>query len=117
MQYSCAGHPFPLIRRASGEVVELGKGSLPLGINPQLEVPVQETSLQSGDTLVLFTDGLPEAVGGKQGEAFGFDRLRGLVQEAGSPRQVHDRVLGAFDYHTGHEPLTDDLTLVVVARR
>lgn len=117
LQFSCAGHPFPLLRRASGEVIELGEGTLPLGINPQLEVPVGETSLQPGDTLMLFTDGLPEAVGGGEDEAFGFDRLRELLRKAGSPKEVHDRVLGAFDHHTGHEPLTDDLTLVVIARR
>ena len=33
-----------------------------------------------------------------------------------SPAAIHDRILLAFDQHIGHEPLTDDLTLMVVAR-
>ena len=114
--YSCAGHPFPLLRKASGEVIELGTGTLPLGIKPRLDVPVNNTRLEPGDTLMLFTDGLPEAIDGGNGDAFGFERLRELLELGGSPRQIHDRVLAAFDRHTAPEPLTDDLTLVIVAK-
>lgn len=116
LRYSCAGHPFPLLRKSTGEIVELGQGTLPLGIRPNLEVSLGEAYIEPGDTLMSITDGLPEAIGGARGEAFGFERLQELLRPGGSARQIHDRVLKAFDRHMGEEPLTDDLTIVVVAR-
>ena len=62
------------------------------------------------------TDGLPEAVDGPDGEAFGFDRLKRLLAAAGSPAVMHDRIIIDFDRHVANEPLADDLTLVVLAR-
>ncbi len=116
MDFVCAGHPFPMLRRAGGEVVELGRGNLPLGLRPQLELVTDSVTIEEGDLLVLFTDGLPEAVNGPDGEAFGFRRLRSLLEEAGSSRRTHDRILMSFDRHSEREPLHDDLTLLVVGR-
>jgi len=117
LQYSCAGHPFPMLRKASGEVEELGLGTLPLGLKPKLSVTVNRAKIGHGDTLMLFTDGLPEALGASGGEAFGFERLQSLLAIGGSAKDIHDRVAQAFDLHTGQEPLTDDLTLVIIGRR
>lgn len=116
LDYVCAGHPFPYLRRAGGEILELGSGTLPLGIRDRVELPRNQVMIEPGDLMVLFTDGLPEAVNGEAGEAFGFQRVRRLLTSIGSPAAVHDRILLAFDQHVGHEPLTDDLTLVVIAR-
>ena len=114
--FVCAGHPFPILRRAGGEIVELGSGTLPLGMRPELELTQARTTINHGDLLVLYTDGLPEAVNGPTGDSFSFQRLKDLVENVGSPAVVHDRILLAFDQHIGHEPLKDDLTLMVVAR-
>jgi sigma-B regulation protein RsbU (phosphoserine phosphatase) len=116
LDYVCAGHPFPILRRAGGQLIELGSGTLPLGMRPGLELPQARVTVDHGDLLVLFTDGLPEAVNGPTGESFSFQRLRDLLEQVGSPRAVHDRILLAFDQHIVHEPLTDDLTLMVIAR-
>jgi hypothetical protein len=116
MDYVCAGHPFPMLRRGGGEVIELGTGNLPLGLRPALELETGNVDLDEGDLLVVFTDGLAEAVGGANGNAFGFTRIRELLREAGSARRIHDRILMAFDQHIGAEPLNDDLTLLVVGR-
>ncbi len=116
IDFVCAGHPFPLLRRAGGELEELGRGGLPLGIRDSLELPVGTTGLGAGDVLVLYTDGLPEAVGRGDGEAFGFRRLRELLRDPGSPATVHQRILTAFDGHMLGEAPHDDLTLVIVGR-
>ncbi len=116
MDYVCAGHPYPMLRRAGGEIVELGRGSLPLGLRARLELETGSVTMDEGDVLVLFTDGLAEAVDAPDGEAFGFNRLRGLLDAPGSSRRIHDRMLIAFDRHTENEPLHDDLTLLVVGR-
>ncbi len=116
LEYACAGHPYPMLRRAGGAVEELGTGQLPLGMRPELDVESASTRLEDGDLLMLFSDGLPEAVG-RGGEAFGFERLRHLLTNVGSPQVIHDRVLMAFDQHRAGEALNDDFTLVVLTRQ
>jgi len=115
LRYVCAGHPFPLLRRSTGEVLELGTGSLPLGVRESLEVAAHEVAVLPGDLLVLYSDGMPEAVNAA-GDAFGYDAMRALLADPGSVGRVHDRLLAALDAHTAGEPLKDDVTLVVVAR-
>ena len=115
LEYVCAGHPFPLLRRAGGGVEEVGAGCLPLGLRQELRPDIGEVVLQPGDTLVLYSDGLPEAVDA-HGRAFGFERLRAAVEPAGTPQVVHDRVLEALRAFTGGAPADDDRTLVVVRR-
>jgi len=116
IEFVCAGHPFPLLRRAGGVIEELGTGTLPLGLRREVETRAHSVVLEDGDLLVLFTDGLPESVNGPNGDAFGFQKIKQLLATVGSPDRVHDRILLAFDQHIGHEPLTDDLTLVVVSK-
>jgi len=115
LEYVCAGHPFPLLRRADSSTVELGRGSLPLGIRSDLVIAAEAVEIAPGDVLVLYTDGLPEAPG-RSGEAFGYDRLRTLVAAGGPPQVVHDRVLATFRAFIGDEPLRDDACLVVLRR-
>jgi len=116
LNFVCAGHPFPLLRKAGGEIQELGTGTLPLGLRRSIDLQAQSAVLENGDLLVLFTDGLPESVNGPDGDAFGFQKIKQLLATVGSPDRVHDRILLAFDEHIGHEPLTDDLTLVVISK-
>jgi phosphoserine phosphatase RsbU/P len=115
LEYVCAGHPFPLLRRASGEVEELGRGGLPLGIREVVELARAQVTLAPHDLLVLYSDGLPEAVNAA-GEAFGFERLRTLIRADAEPQAIHDRFLRALTTHIAGEPLTDDVSIVVVAR-
>jgi phosphoserine phosphatase RsbU/P len=116
LEFVCAGHPFPLLRQAGGAIRELGTGTLPLGLRNEVEVPSGEALLEPGDRLVLFSDGLPEGIDAA-GDAYGFERLRDVLATPGSPAAIHDRILQSFEAHVGHEPLTDDLTLVVVGRK
>jgi len=111
----CAGHPFPLLRRAGGRLEELGRGGLPLGVRDDLAPEPQAVTLGPGDLLVLYTDGLAEAIDARA-EAFGYERIAELTRPGGTPQEVHDRILAAFDAHVGDEPLRDDLTLLVIAR-
>lgn len=116
MEYVCAGHPFPLLRRADGTVEELGCGSLPLGMREPLEICAESVVLEPGDLLLLYTDGLAEALDTQGKEAFGYPRITALTRAGGSPHAVHERILRAFDSHVGNEPIRDDLTLLVAAR-
>jgi hypothetical protein len=115
LDWVCAGHPFPLLRRSGGDLIELGGGSLPLGLRPDSPTIAGAERFAVGDLLVLYTDGLAEGVD-TAGNAFGFDRLADLVRPGGHAREVHDRLTRAFGRHVGEGPLHDDLSLVVVER-
>jgi sigma-B regulation protein RsbU (phosphoserine phosphatase) len=116
MEYVSAGHPFPLLRHAGGRIEELGNGGFPLGMRDPLPLVTRRVTLERGDLLVLYTDGLPEAVDSPGKTAFGYERIRAALELGGSPQEVHDAILRAFDRHVGDEPLRDDLTLEVIAR-
>lgn len=116
LEYVCAGHPFPVLRRADGTLEELGCGCLPLGMREPLEVQPETVQLQPGDMVLLYTDGLAEALDSQGREAFGYPRIAALTGDGGSPRNVHDRILKAFDRHVGGEPLKDDVTVLIAAR-
>ncbi len=115
LDYVCAGHPFPLLRRADGGIGELGTGGLPLGIKQDLTHSPSSVTLQPGDLLVMFSDGLPEAAG-PGGEGLGYDALRALLAVPGTAQEIHDRLMTALESHRREEPLKDDLSIVVVAR-
>jgi phosphoserine phosphatase RsbU/P len=115
LEYVSAGHPFPFLRRENGEIEELGHGGLPLGLREPLPVQCHKVALRPGDLLVMYTDGLAEAIDAK-GQAFGYDGIQETLRSEGSPTTVHDRILSAFDRHIGEEPLRDDLTLLLMAR-
>lgn len=116
LDFVCAGHPFPLLRRADGSVIELGRGSLPLGIRKQLDVTPETVTMGPGDLLLMYSDGIPECVRRSNGDTFGFPRLRKLVAPPGGARETHDRVVDAFDAFLAGDPQTDDISLVSLHR-
>jgi serine phosphatase RsbU (regulator of sigma subunit) len=116
LDFVCAGHPFPLLRRRNGTVEELGTGSLPLGLRRDLELRQESTTLDPGDLLLVYSDGLPEGVKPATGEAFGFERMGQLLATSGDAQQIHDRIVSAFDAFLAGEAQQDDISLVVVER-
>lgn len=116
MEYVCAGHPFPLLRRADGTIEELGQGALPVGLRPGLAVTPQEVRLSPGDLLLIYSDGLPEALSARRDESFGFSRIPGLLAVGGTPEEVRERVLAELERFLHGEIPGDDVSLVVLGR-
>lgn len=116
LDYACAGHPYPLLVRRTGEVVELGSGSLPLGLRPEVEPAVGRSVVEPGSVLVLYSDGLPESLS-TSGEAFGFERLTQVISSGGGAEAVHARLMRAVTGFAAGAPTLDDRSLVVIARR
>jgi sigma-B regulation protein RsbU (phosphoserine phosphatase) len=108
-----AAHP-PAYLLTLGGSEELLASSLPIG-SARLEPAVVETGFPVDSSLVMYSDGLVEAVD-DYGEPFGYERLAELLAESSrlGGGELTAAVLGALDRHVGDRSLTDDLTLVVV---
>lgn len=115
LAYVCAGHPYPLLRRRTGEIEELGSGAIPLGLRPTVSLQPASATIHAGDLLVMYSDGIPEQID-SAGRAFGFERLRQIVGAGGGLQEVHDRVLSELKRFAGDELPCDDRSLVVMTR-
>ncbi len=117
LRYINAGHNPPLIGRADGTVLQLSSGGFPLGIISGAEFEIGEITLESGDVLVIYSDGVSEA-NNLAGEEFGMDRLINVVKSnlKASASGLRDKVESALSSFTQTAPANDDITLVIVKR-
>ncbi|HPK66292.1 MAG TPA: SpoIIE family protein phosphatase, partial [Thermoanaerobaculia bacterium] len=94
----------------------LEAGAYPLGVRAEIEVRARRASLEPGDLLVLFSDGVIEARPGGSDDLYGFERFeRSLARQAGrSAAAARDALLADLLAHTGVAPGEDDLTLLVL---
>jgi sigma-B regulation protein RsbU (phosphoserine phosphatase) len=91
---------------------------MPLGLLP-ITAPFEQTThtLERGDTLVLFSDGVTDAQS-PDGDEFGEARLVSVLRERSSrcAREIVDDVFDAIDRFAAHAPQFDDITMMVVRR-
>lgn len=113
-----AGHNPPLIVHETGTVEHLAAGGLPLGIMREAEYREGRTQLQPGDVLVIYSDGVSEAVN-PAGEEFGPERLYQVVAAnlKASASGIRDRIEAALTKFAQGTPANDDITLVIVKRQ
>jgi phosphoserine phosphatase RsbU/P len=116
--YVNAGHIPPIVyRAASGEIHRLETGGTVVGMFDTAPFELGKSNLESGDTLIVFTDGVSESWGA-DGEEYGEERLEELVKKNAklSASDLMDTIEREVDaYATGRA--TDDRTLIVVKRR
>ena len=114
---SSAGHLLPFVRNASGQIRALGRaGGAPLGLSQHSTFEQQTYQLEPSDSVVLYTDGVTEAVG-KDAELFGERRFQEAIQRSdGSSKDIIGRVLPAVRQFIGDEPQSDDITVLCVRR-
>jgi phosphoserine phosphatase RsbU/P len=112
-----AGHNPPLIVHAGGTMEQLASGGLPLGIMADAEFREGRTQLLHGDVLVIYSDGVSEAVN-PAGEEFGPTRLYEVVARNldASASGIRDRIESALTKFCQGTPAADDITLVIVKR-
>lgn len=117
LQISSAGHPLALVRRANGRVQEFGRPGTLLGLLPDPELHDSQTSLRTGDSLILFTDGVTEARSGIDRDLYGDNRLREVVAglDDMSAAQIADAIQQSVRTFSCGETSDDAVTLVVQA--
>lgn len=112
--YVCAGHNPPLLRSASGAIKPLDAGGPPFGTFPGATFEVGELSVGPGDLLLMYTDGIIEAVN-EAGEEYGFDRLRRFVLDVGaSSAECQRQLFASINAFTGRAAQHDDITCLIV---
>jgi len=118
LRYVNAGHNPPLIvRRGTGpaRILRLEAENIPVGMVSHVEYEEVRSTLEPGDLLVAYTDGITDAVD-RSGEPWGLRRLEKVVAESAgkNPPQIVTEVLRAREEFVGPVRTTDDVTLMVV---
>jgi len=118
MVYVNAGHMPALLRRRSGAVEQLSGGGIALGMFESSRYEAHETTLEPGDVLVLYSDGVTEAENekGQPFEESGLERVVD-VHASESPTDIARSILRVVEVHSQETHLADDVTLLVAKRR
>jgi sigma-B regulation protein RsbU (phosphoserine phosphatase) len=117
LRFSSAGHLDPYVYRAATQKMEvLSSWGFPLGVRRRDPFLEHQVEFATGDRLVLYSDGLIEAVD-DDGEPFGFERFEQVIASHGhqSADEIKKALLTAVRKFTRNRPPEDDQTLVVVA--
>ncbi len=115
--YVNAGHNVPILRKASGGLERLEAGGIPVGIFEGAAYQVGTTRLESGDWLVIFTDGVVEAVNTKDVEYGEPELIRLIDRESGSaPAEMLRSLMTGLDQFVGNTPQHDDITCLLLKR-
>ncbi len=112
--YVNAGHNPPLLIR-NGEIIKLNKGGIILGVMKTMPYESQEITLRKDDVIIMFTDGVSEAMN-KVGEEFSDKRLEEIavrvsnLSSSGILQEIRQEVLS----YTSGAVQSDDITLMVI---
>jgi len=118
LEYCNAGHNPPLLRRQDGTVEALEIGGMPLGIFENTELQSGRTALKPGDALLLYSDGIPEALDPREAQ-FGPERLMQLWRDTGPKplEKIITLLLSEVVRFRAGAPQSDDITVVVLGPR
>jgi serine phosphatase RsbU (regulator of sigma subunit) len=115
LEYINAGHPSPLLIRNAKAEAPYPAASCPVGLIPDMEFASSVVQLQPGDTLVLFSDGVSEAMDPEQKE-FGIERLKEAVaSHASKPvAELQDAILESVQQFARGAHQADDITVLLL---
>lgn len=115
LTYVNAGHNWPVLRRASGEIERLEIGGLPLGISAARPYQSGTTTLARSDFLLIFTDGIVEAENAAALE-YGEQRMLPLIQgvQNATANEVLKRLMTSVDTFVGLTRQHDDMTCLAM---
>jgi phosphoserine phosphatase RsbU/P len=110
---SNAGHLPPIIKKADGSVMRLSTaGGSPIGILMGMKFGQEAALLGQGDTVILYTDGIIEAMNARE-ELYGYERFEALIRKAPSdPEGLKSAIIEEVNRFTGLSPQHDDMTMV-----
>ena len=113
--YSSNGHNPAYLRRKGGEIIELQGRGIALGIQRLDEVETDEIQTESGDLILMYTDGVTEAHNAKM-ELFGEERLLSFLKQdlPEDAEEVADHLVEEVERFCAGHPQHDDITIMAV---
>ena len=117
LRYVRAGHELPIVVRAAGGMDALDADGRFIGMVEDLDLEERRTTLEPGDVLLVYSDGVPDAVD-LDYASYGMDRFRHVAQRhaRASAAGLCDRVFEDVRRYRGNAPAQDDITLLVAKR-
>ncbi len=117
LSFTNAGHENPFLVSEGGNADRLTEGGVVLSILEEFPYQEATVSLRPGDVLVMFSDGITEAINPAQ-ELFGEARLAAVISEhrSATASELIDRIIGAVRAYAGPAAQTDDMTILVLKR-
>jgi len=118
LTYCNAGHNPPMVlqkrNNGKGPIVWLNPTGAAIGLVEEAEFGEKTLSLREGDLLVMYTDGVTEAVD-PQNEEFGSERLVAMIEQLyqSTPKEVVRGIREGLENFCGGQPLADDTTVLV----
>ncbi len=118
LTFANGGHNPPVLIRHDGSTSLLEADGIALGVLDRVSIAQRKVRLQPGDSIVLYTDGVTEAMNEDYDE-FGMERLCLAASSArsGQAGDILAAVTSAIEDHVGGTPQFDDITLVILKRR
>ncbi|WP_437229678.1 SpoIIE family protein phosphatase [Planctomicrobium sp. SH661] len=113
-----AGHMSPMIRKPDGSIEEFAEESVgvPIGVIEGFPFEAVERDLNAGETVVIYTDGVSEAMNAKN-ELYGIDKLRDFITKgASNPALLGVSIREDVRKHANGHEQNDDITLMVFGR-
>jgi serine phosphatase RsbU (regulator of sigma subunit) len=118
MQLVIAGHMSPMIRKPDGTIEEFDEESVgvPVGVLEDYPFDVLSRTLQPGETVLFYTDGVSEAMD-PAGALYGDKRVREFLRNSrGSAAEIGKALLSDVRTHANGRSQNDDITIMVFGR-
>ncbi len=117
VEYVNGGHPAPVVIGVDGAIRTIEATGVPFGILPEWQYQAGSFEMAPGETLAVFSDGIPEAQRGE--EFYDDERLHAVLAKYGATTDLptlRERVIGEVLAFVGDTPRSDDITLLLVRR-
>ena len=118
LTYANGGHNTPIILHPDGSCDQLElTGGIALGVVPDMEFAQSSVTVQPGDALILYTDGVTEAMNAQE-EEFGMHRLCQILSDTSSrdPQDLNNAIFAGIRAFAGETPQSDDITCLTLYR-
>ncbi len=117
LSFANAGHNSPFLVSQDGSTQRLKSVGIPLGWLEDFEYTDELIPIHKGDILVVFSDGISEAMNEREEEFEEENILDVIMKNLGaSPQELTEKLLGVVQKHVDNAPQADDMTLLVIKR-
>ena len=112
-----AGHDQPILLKKSGEIVRLKSGGIPLGFLKDFIYEEESIVMETGDTLIIYSDGITEAMDDESRE-YSEEKLLALCKDFRdfSADEIKTRIMSEVQSHAQNVAQSDDMTLLILKR-